>query len=265
MPASWPPDGYVNDRFEYGGIRRDVFRPKVVAGPPVLIFHELGGLNDFTLGVARAVAGDGGLSPILPALVGPAGRRRLIGNLGRLCVGWEFVTWASNETSPIVGWLRALAARESERAGGTKVGVVGMCFSGGFALAMAVDPGVAVAIASQPSLPFTLFGFPAGRARDLGLSRGDLSCAKARAEAGAVTVRSLRYSGDKMSPRARRERYGREFGGGAIPPEIPGRRHSVLADGAAGVNANAADALRDVVALLRERLISPPAGPPGTA
>ena len=39
-----------------------------------------------------------------------------------LCVSREFTTWASNRTSPVVEWLRALSASEHERCGGPGVG-----------------------------------------------------------------------------------------------------------------------------------------------
>ena len=60
---------------------------------------------------------------------------------------------ATGQTSPVVDWLRALAAHEHERCGGPGVGAVGMCFTGGFALAMAADDRLLAPVLSQPSLP----------------------------------------------------------------------------------------------------------------
>ena len=54
----------------------------------------------------------------------------------------------------MIAWLRALAAAEHERCGGPGVGAIGMCFTGGFALAMAVDDRMVAPVLSQPSLPF---------------------------------------------------------------------------------------------------------------
>ena len=56
----------------------------------------------------------------------------------------------------MVTWLRALAAQAHAECGGPGVGAVGMCFTGGFALAMAVEPARARAGAQ-----------PAGAARPL--------------------------------------------------------------------------------------------------
>jgi len=63
----------------------------------------------------------------------------------------------------------------------TRVGVVGMCFTGGFALATAVDESVSAAVMSQPSVPF-----PIGRERraDLGLSTDETSEVVRRSRSG---------------------------------------------------------------------------------
>jgi len=262
VPSTWPPPEYASDPFEYGGVRRDVFR-RQPAGPPVLVFHELPGLSDSTLRVAERIGAHGDLTPVLPALLGPAGQDSWVQNALPLCVAWEFVTFATGQTSPIVGWLRALAARESALARGSPVGVVGMCFSGGFALSMVVDPLVEVAVASQPSLPLTYRGWPAGKARDLGMSAGDLACVRGRVSRGEAVVRAVRYAGDRISPAARMARIGQELGPGVLMTPILGRRHSVLGDGAADrlAHPDAAHALNEVVRVLRERLAGLPAEP----
>ena len=55
---------------------------------------------------------------------------------------------------PIADWLRALASDLHAELGGPGVGALGMCFTGGFALAMMVDDSVAAPVLAQPSLPF---------------------------------------------------------------------------------------------------------------
>ena len=50
--------------------------------------------------------------------------------------------------------LRALARDLHEQCGGPGVGAIGMCFTGGFALAMAVEDTLLAPVLSQPSLPF---------------------------------------------------------------------------------------------------------------
>ena len=55
-----------------------------------------------------------------------------------------------------------------------------MCFTGGFALAMMVDPSVAAPVVAQPSAPFAI---GKKRGADLNLSPGDLDAVRRRAAA----------------------------------------------------------------------------------
>ena len=60
-------------------------------------------------------------------------------SFAQVCISREFATLALGQTSPVIAWLRALGRDLHAQAGGPGIGAVGMCFSGGFALAMAVD------------------------------------------------------------------------------------------------------------------------------
>ena len=95
------------------------------------------------------------------------------------------------KTSPVVGWLRALAKDLHGRVGGKGIGAVGMCFSGGFALGMMVDDVMVAPVLSQPSLPFAAGRGAAAAARgaDLNLSPDDaLMVAHLGASALAATT-----------------------------------------------------------------------------
>lgn len=72
------------------------------------------------------------------------------------CISREFTVLATGKSSKVVTWLRVLAALEHERCGGPGVGVIGMCFTGGCALAIAVDDRLVAPVLSQPSLPFAV-------------------------------------------------------------------------------------------------------------
>ena len=72
-------------------------------------------------------------------------------------------------------YLRALARDLNETTPGKGVGVIGQCFTGGFALAAAVDDSVLAPILSQPSLPLPLT--PRHR-RDPGVSELELNGSK---------------------------------------------------------------------------------------
>ena len=133
-------------------------------------------------------------------------------------------------------WLRKLAAMEHERCGGPGVGVVGMCFTGGFALAMMVDDIVLAPVLSQPSLPFPLTKkFKA----DIGISDGDLARVKERTATGTCLL-GLRFTNDPFCFEERFETLRRELGDAFIAVEIdsapgnphghPKKAHSVLTE-----------------------------------
>ena len=91
--------------------------------------------------------------------------------LRQVCVSREFTKLALRETPPVAGWLRSLARQLHAELGGPGVGAVGMCFTGGFALAMMVDDSVAAPVVAQPSVPFAV---TKSRAADLNVSPDDL-------------------------------------------------------------------------------------------
>ena len=138
---------------------------------------------------------------------------------------------ATGQTSPIAVWLRDLARTLHDELGGPGVGALGMCFTGGFALAMMVDPSVAAPVLAQPSLPF-----PVGKARaaDLNLSPGDLAAVKQRA-AGGCEVLGLRYRGDSAVG-TRFETLTRELGDAFLRVDLDGKGHSTLTEHRSVVN-----------------------------
>jgi dienelactone hydrolase len=75
--------------------------------------------------------------------------------------------------------------------------VIGQCWSGGFALAAAVDDSVLAPVLSQPSLPIPLT--PKHR-RDPGLSEAELKVIEQRAASEGLCAMGLRFSEDPMSP-----------------------------------------------------------------
>ncbi|HEY0260622.1 MAG TPA: hypothetical protein VGC18_12320 [Lacisediminihabitans sp.] len=182
--------------------------------------------------------------------------------ISRLCVSAEFRAFATNAHRPITDFLRAVAADLASRTPGRGVGVIGMCFTGGFALATAVDESVLASVVSQPAVPF-----PLGRARriDPGLSAAELDRVALRAEEGAVCALGLRFSEDGTVPRARFEALAARLGDAFEIIELdsspgnaggfPARAHSVLTSEVRDVPGHPALAARErVVAFLRQRL-----------
>jgi hypothetical protein len=93
---------------------------------------------------------------------------------------------------------------------GRRVGVIGMCATGGFALSLMVDPCVMAPVLSQPSLPLPV---TAGHRAALGISPAELAEVKARCGQG-VTVLGLRFTGDRLCPPERFATLRRELGAG---------------------------------------------------
>jgi hypothetical protein len=101
--------------------------------------------------------------------------------------------------------------------------VVGICFTGGFALAMMVDPAVAAPVVAQPSLPFAI---GRKRKRDLNLSPTGLDAVKARAAAGCQVL-GPQYENDVVTGR-RFDQLTSEIGDAFIRVEFSGRGHATL-------------------------------------
>ena len=196
-------------RFEFddGRWTREVFR--LGAGPAVIVIHEAPGLHPGVLAFARDLA-DAGMTAFCPSLFGqpgkPVTRGYAIGEIFKnICVRREFVALKDGRSSPIVDWLRALARQVHAECGGKGVGAVGMCFTGGFALAMMTEPAVVAPVLSQPSLPLNK---PGG----LDCSAAELACAKRRFKDEDLSLLTLRFTSDKLVPNARIARLKAEFG-----------------------------------------------------
>lgn len=218
---------FTSDAFTADGKTKRVFWRG--AGPAVVVMTEMPGITPEVADFARRVA-DAGHTVALPDLFGEAGRHESNGYIAKSlvkgCVSREFVAFATEKTSPVTTWLRALVGEAHRRAGGDRgVGVVGMCFTGGFALALAVDPLVKVGVLSQPSLPLPI---SKKRRGDLGLSPADLEVVTERAAADDVCAIGLRFTADPVVRTERFERLRRELGDAFIGVEIdssPGNEH----------------------------------------
>jgi dienelactone hydrolase len=201
--------------FDFTHDRRthEVFRGG--SGPAVLVLHEIPGLHPGVIDFARRLIA-AGYTVYLPSLYGrPAARangREILRSIVQICVAREF-TKLADRTSPVVGWLRALAASAYRECAGPGVGVVGMCFTGGFALATALEPSVVASVMSQPVVPAPIG--ERGRAA-LGLDAQDLSTITERANDG-LRVLGLRFTNDRGCPPERfetlRARLGTSFEG----------------------------------------------------
>ena len=200
---------YEKFAFTHGGRTRQVYRRG--SGPAVIIMHEMPGLHPLVIQFADRVAA-AGMTVFCPNLFGEAGRPVSTGYALRemvmgICVRREFNVWATDQSSPIVDWLKALSRKAHEDCGGKGVGALGMCFTGGFALAMMTEPSVVAPVLSQPSLPLGSKG-----AAGMGVTKAEIACARQRFKDEDLSMIGLRFKSDKLVPDARFETYRREFG-----------------------------------------------------
>ena len=185
-------------------------------GPAVIVIHEIPGLHPLVLRFASRVAA-AGMTVFCPSLFGTPGREvsngYVLGSvLKAICIQREFNVWATDKSSPMVDWLRALARQAHEECGGKGVGAVGMCFTGGFALAMMTEPSVVAPVLSQPSLPLPMGPGSARRKPSMGVSPAEIACAKRRFADEDLSMIGLRFIGDPVVPDSRFDTYKREFG-----------------------------------------------------
>jgi dienelactone hydrolase len=218
--------GYSEDTFTHDGTTHTVFRKG--SGPAVIVMAEIPGITPKVQAFAEEVV-DAGFTVVMPSLLGTPGEAMGAGNVlkavAKVCVSKEFAAWHTGQTSPVTRWLSALAEELHNELGGPGVGALGMCFSGGFALAMMVGGHVAAPVLSQPSMPFAVT--PALR-RDLNLTPADLATVKERVAAGCPVL-GLRYAGDPAVGQ-RFATLRAELGEGFLAVELPGKGHSVLTE-----------------------------------
>lgn len=200
---------YAKSSFSHGKWTRDIYRRG--SGPGVIVIHEMPGLHPDVIRFADRVA-EAGMTVFCPVLFGVPGRPAThpagaLTMLGGLCVRREFNVWAAGRSSPIVDWLNALARQVHAECGGKGVGAVGMCFTGGFALAMVTEPAVVAPVLSQPSLPI-------GKKNAAGVdaSPAQIACARRRFDEEGLSMMALRFRGDPLVPDARFETLRRELG-----------------------------------------------------
>ncbi len=257
--------GFTTTAIDLAGTTRDVFLRG--AGPAVLVLSEIPGITPAVAGFATRVA-DAGFTVYMPQLFGtpmrPLGVGAVLGTLVRICIQREFHALASNGSSPVIDWLRALARRAHDECGGPGVGVVGMCITGNFGLAMMLDAPVIAPVLSQPSLPIPL---GARRKAALHASPAEIAAVHEKIDHHGARILGLRFVGDPLCQAPRFERLRQEFGDAFEAIEIaeeharpgPTRAHSVLTTHLIDAEGQPTRvALDRTLAFLREQLVARP-------
>ena len=229
---------------------------------------EMPGIYPHVARFARWVR-EAGFTVWMPNLFGVPGRAvtaaplsmlRGVGVIARACISREFRAFAADASSPVIDWLRALAAHAHPQCGGRGVGAIGMCFTGNFALSMMLEPAVRAPVLSQPSLPIHQRG-------GMHIAPHELAQVKERMVREDLTVLAYRFEGDSFCRAERFAAYeqalGDRFVGRVLPdsaanPDAPMKNpHSVvtyhLIDREGEPTVKARD---EILAFFRDRLLA---------
>ncbi|MEV6415360.1 dienelactone hydrolase family protein [Kribbella sp. NPDC051718] len=190
--------GWVKAPFTGAGLTHDCYEKG--EGPGVVLIPEIPGITPQVLGLADHLV-DEGFTVVIPSPFGTPGKPEsvgyVLGTVARLCVSAEFRAFAVDAKRPITAYLRAVAADLAARTPGRGVGVIGMCFTGGFALATAVESSVLASVLSQPAAPFPV---SASRRRDPSMSQEELAQVVERTRTDGLCALGLRFTRDRAVP-----------------------------------------------------------------
>jgi dienelactone hydrolase len=213
------------------------------SGPGVLVLHELPGLTPKCIELADRIMRQG-YTVYLPLFFGdPFEDSGMLGfaHITRMCIRHELECFATDKTSHLSHWLRALCVRMHAECGGPGVGAIGMCLTGGIILSVMIEESLLVPVVCQPVMPLYQVPLPGGPSEEarksaLGIDPHELEFVKERAVKSPIL--GYRFTTDTLCPPERFARLRKEFGdnfrGTEIPtgPEHPGKirnkAHSVL-------------------------------------
>ncbi|MEU4275393.1 dienelactone hydrolase family protein [Streptomyces tanashiensis] len=187
------------------------------SGPAVVLMPEMPGISPDVLRLARWVR-DAGFTVYVPSLFGVDGAYPTVEGgeevVRRACVSAEFRAFAGGGTSPVAAWLRGLARQAHAECGGPGVGAIGLCFTGNFALTMAIEPAVIAPVVNHPSLPLD---DPAG----IEISEEDSRAVQDRVARDGLKILAYRFDGDRWCTGQRFAAYqallGDAFDGRVLP------------------------------------------------
>ncbi len=232
-------------------------------GPAVIVMSEMPGIYPHVSRFARRVR-DAGFTVWMPHLFGTDGRPLTmgyaVGSILRSCISREFRAFAANQSSPVIDWLRALAAHAHPLSGGRGVGAIGMCFTGNFALSMMLEPAMLAPVLSQPSLPM-------GRRGGMHIAPDELAKVKARMQREDLTVLAYRFAGDSFCRAERFAAYEQALGDrfvGRVLPDSTANPDAIMKNPHSVVTAHLIDregeptrqALDEILGFFRQRLVS---------
>jgi dienelactone hydrolase len=215
------------------------------------VLHELPGLVKEDLRFAGKLAA-AGFRSVVPLMFGQPNDSSFLRNYWQVCGAERFDCGSAAHTSPETGWIRELvSAARASWPDGKGVGVVGMCLTGAFPLALLREPALIAAVLCQPTIPFSLWsllGLSSQGKAELGISAGDLEHARDRR---SEPILGIRYTGDRLCPNERFDRLTKEFGKRFHRLDILAKHHSTLGEDLCD------GAFVETKAYLRRQLVGP--------
>ncbi|BCS31375.1 hypothetical protein TBR22_A05750 [Luteitalea sp. TBR-22] len=205
---------------------KDVRQIGPQGGPPVVVLHELPGLTDDDLALARCLSKEQ-FHVYVPTLFGQFGQDNVLRGLKQACLGSTplFACSELSARSAVLDMLEPLCD-EIARHEGRPIGVVGMCLTGMLPLALLPNQ-VTAAVLCQPTLPFDFSQRkPSGQqVTNLGLGAADLT----EACESSVPFMVMHYAGDELCPVERIQALNDTFGARVATVQLSGDHHSSLA------------------------------------
>jgi Dienelactone hydrolase family len=179
-----------------------VVRPKTPStnDRPVLLLHEITGLSPACLHFAERLAERGSFVVYMPRMFGRTNEDStwaVVRNFVRVIVDPDWWVLRSGHTPAAYREMPALVEKISAENHAADVGVIGMCLTGSWPLALLAEPRVKIGALCQPAVP--LPAWTEKRRRDLALSETNLRAAGERIQRDQLTVLGFRFCGDGKS------------------------------------------------------------------
>lgn len=192
---------FTSFEFAHHGLKHTVYQKGDRKSAPIVILQELPGITPETVAFAdRLVAR--GFQVYLPHMWGKLNHpSEPVKNLAKVCISREINAIATDKPSKISTWLIQLCRKVKTDTEQPGVGLIGMCFSGGFVLSVMIDDSVIAPVITQP-------GHIRGMLRKankptLGAPARDIELARERAERDDIQLMGFRFSRDVLCPGAR--------------------------------------------------------------
>jgi dienelactone hydrolase len=210
-----PLDDFIPHELTFDGVAKRVHIAG--SGPAVIVMAEMPGISPHVARFARWVR-DAGFTVYMPSLFGRDGAVATaedgVAVVRQACMSAEFRAFAADDSSPVTAWLRALARHAHGECGGPGVGAIGMCFTGGFALTMMLEPAMLAPVLSQPSLPLD-------EPARVDITPDELAAVRRRLDADDLTALAYRFEGDTFCTAERFRAYQDALGDRFVARVLP--------------------------------------------